>query len=55
VVNKIASAAQSEPAKPQESKTEMLNAVLDALPEPEAKPKKPRRASSILAKARGKK
>ena len=36
VVNKIASAAQSEPAKPQESKTEMLNAVLDALPEPEA-------------------
>ncbi len=55
VVNKIASAAQSEPSKPQESKTEMLNAVLDALPEPEAKPKKPRRASSILAKARGKK
>ena len=55
VVNKIASAAQSEPAKPQESKTEMLNAVWDALPEPEAKPKKPRRASSILAKARGKK
>jgi ribonuclease E len=55
VVNKIASAAQSEPAKPQESKTEMLNAVLDALPEPDAKPKKPRRASSILAKARGKK
>ncbi len=55
VVNKIASAAQSEPAKPQESKTEMLNAVLDVLPEPEAKPKKPRRASSILAKARGKK
>ena len=55
VVNKIASAAQSEPAKPQESKTEMLNAVLDTLPEPEAKPKKPRRASSILAKARGKK
>jgi len=55
VVNKIASAAQSEPAKPQESKTEMLNAVLDALPEPEAKPKKPRRASSILAKPRGKK
>ena len=55
VVNKIASAAQSEPVKPQESKTEMLNAVLDALPEPEAKPKKPRRASSILAKARGKK
>jgi hypothetical protein len=33
----------------------MLNAVLDALPEPEAKLKKPRRASSILAKARGKK
>ncbi len=55
VVNKIASAAQSEPPKAQESKTEMLNAVLDALPEPEAKPKKPRRASSILAKARGKK
>lgn len=55
VVNKIASAAQSEPSKPQESKAEMLNAVLDALPEPEAKPKKPRRASSILAKARGKK
>lgn len=55
VVNKIASAAQSEPPKAQESKTEMLNAVLDALPEPEVKPKKPRRASSILAKARGKK
>jgi len=55
VVNKIATAAQSEPPKAQESKTEMLNAVLDALPEPEAKPKKPRRASSILAKARGKK
>ncbi len=54
VVNKIASAAQTE-AKPKESKTEMLNAVLDALPEPEAKPKKPRRASSLLAKARGKK
>ena len=54
VVNKIASAAQAE-AKPKESKTEILNAVLDALPEPEAKPKKPRRASSLLAKARGKK
>jgi ribonuclease E len=55
VVNKIASAAQSDNTKTHESKAELLNAVLDALPEPEAKPKKPRRASSILAKARRKK
>jgi hypothetical protein len=33
----------------------MLNAVLEALPEPETKAKKPRRASSLLKKARGKK
>lgn len=55
VVNKIASAAQSETPKPEEAKDEILNAVLEALPEPETKAKKPRRASSLLKKARGKK
>ncbi len=55
VVNKIASAAQSEAPKEPEGKTDMLNAVLEALPEPEAKPRKPRRASSIINKVKGKK
>jgi ribonuclease E len=56
VVNKIASAASSDPAKEPEGKTEMLNAVLESLPEPTEKPvRKPRRASSLIEKVKGKK
>lgn len=56
VVNKIASAASSEPVKEPEGKTEILNAVLESLPEPQEKPeRKPRRASSIIRKVKGKK
>jgi len=52
VVNKIAQAAQSEaPETPKEpeGKTEILNMVLDSLPEPEATPKPKRRR--VTAKA----
>ncbi len=51
VVNQIAQAAQSEEAKAPEGKTEMLNAVLDSLPEPEVtqKPKRRRVTSATRA------
>lgn len=53
VVNMIASAptaeASSAPGKEPEGKTELLNLVLDALPEPEDKPKPKRRR--VIAKA----
>lgn len=57
VVNKIAGITPAEPIeKEPEGKTEILNAVLESLPEPEAKPKaKSRRASSVARKARSKK
>lgn len=56
VVNKIAGIAPAEPIKEPEGKTEILNAVLDSLPEPEEKPKpKTRRASSSAKKPRAKK
>jgi len=51
-----AEAKASESAKEPEGKTEILNAVLESLPEPEDKPKpKSRRASSISKKPRAKK
>lgn len=49
VVNKIAAAGHHEEAQPEkepEGKTEILNAVLDSLPEPEPKPKPKRRRVS---------
>jgi hypothetical protein len=52
VVNKIAQAAvaEEEPkAKEPEGKTELLNLVLDSLPEPEAKAKPRRRRVSAKA------
>ena len=51
VVNQIAQAPQSEEAKAPEGKTEMLNAVLDSLPEPEVtqKPKRRRVTSATRA------
>jgi ribonuclease E len=57
VVNKIASAATQEAApKPSKEPEDLLNQVLDALPEPEEKPtRKPRRASSIIGRLKGKK
>lgn len=57
VVNKIAGIAPAEPIdKEPEGKTEILNAVLESLPEPEQKPKpKSRRASSAAKKPRAKK
>jgi ribonuclease E len=57
VVNKIASAATQEAApKPSKEPEDLLNQVLDALPEPEEKPtRKLRRASSIIGRLKGKK
>ncbi len=57
VVNKIASAATQEAGqKASKEPEELLNQVLEALPEPEEKPaRKPRRASSIIRKVKGKK
>ena len=57
VVNKIASAATQEAgSKASKEPEELLNQVLEALPEPEEKPaRKPRRASSIIRKVKGKK
>ena len=51
VVNQIAQAAQSEEAKAPEGKTEMLNAVLDSLPEPEVTQKPKRRRVSSATRA----
>jgi len=52
VVNQIAQAAQSEEvAKEPEGKTEILNAVLDSLPEPEVTPKPKRRRVSSGTRA----
>lgn len=57
VVNKIAGIAPAEPIEREpEGKTEILNAVLESLPEPEPKAKpKSRRASSAGTKSRIKK
>jgi ribonuclease E len=51
VVNQIAQAAQSEEPKAPEGKTEMLNAVLDSLPEAQTTPKPKRRRVTSATRA----